>query len=316
MGIGTTHNAEWYVMGDLRDLKLVQLVREDGSRITFDRTSRGSSYGNAMFVHTETATGFYGARLGWVGRAWALRFADGVLAMFKSCDTPDNPCSLISTRDVQGRVVRFNRDEGGVLRAIEAGTQRLTFQYDDRKRVVRAAHGAQEATYTYDEGSRLVSATVGAVTRSYRYGSRDEMVAIEEPNRTIENTYDEDLRVIRQVVHRRGRPDIVQSFAYTIDDGKVIETIVTRRDGSRTTHRWNDKRRQELEIHEGAGDSFVTVQYARPDGVFTQSLTVSCTRDGRAVSETVDVWPGEEARTKAEVIERLCFNREPEAWSR
>lgn len=305
-GIGTTHNAEWYLMGDVRNLTRVQLIRENGARITFDRTSRGWSYANAMFIHNETATSFYGARLGWVGQGWALRFANGVLAMFKSCDTPDNPCSLISARDLDGRVVRFNRDKGGVLRTIDAGTQRITFQYDDRKRIVRAVHGSQQALYSYDERGRLVRATVGATTRSFRYGSRDEMIAIEEPNRSIENTYNADLRVVQQVVRRPGRPDNVLSFAYTVHDGKVDETTVTRRDGSRRTYRWNDKRRQELEIHEGEGESFITVQYARPDGVFTQSLTVSCTNDGRAVSETVDVSPGDESRVKNEVIARIC----------
>ena len=305
MGIGTTHNAEWYLMGDVRDLQRVQLIRENGARITFDRTSRGWSYGNAMFVHTSTATGFYGARLGWVGQGWALRFPNDVLAMFKSCDTPDNPCSLISVRDPHGRVVRFNRDERGVLRSIEAGAQQLTFDYDDRKRVVRASHGTHEATYSYDDRGRLVRATAGAVTRSFRYGSRDEMLAIEEPNRSIENTYDSDLRVIRQVVRRSGQPDHAQSFAYTVHDGKVVETTITGRGGSRTVYRWNDQRHHDLEIHEGDGQS-VMVQYARPDGVFTQSMTVSCTSEGRVVSETVDVWPGEESRVKNEVIERIC----------
>ena len=306
LGIGTTHNAEWYLMGDVRNLKRVQLIRENGARITFNRTSRGWSYANAMFIHTDTPTGFYGARLGWVGQGWALRFANGVLAMFKSCDTPGNPCSIIWARDLEGRVVRFNRDEDGVLRTIEAGAQRVTFHYDDRKRVVRAGHGSQEAVYSYDAGGRLVRATVGAITRSFRYGSRDEMMAIEEPNRSIENTYNSDLRLIRQVVRRPGRPDNVRSFAYTVYDGKVVATTVTRGDGSRRTYRWNDKRHQELEIHESEGESFVTVQYARPDGVFTQSLTVSCTKDGRPVSETVEVWPGDESRVKNEVIRRIC----------
>jgi YD repeat-containing protein len=305
MGIGTTHNAEWYLMGHVRDLQHVQLVQEDGARITFDRTSRGWSYANAMFVHTESATDFYGARLGWVGQRWALRFRNGALAMFKSCDTPDNPCSLISVRDPQNRIVRLIRDDGGVLRAIEAGTERLTFDYDDRKRVVRVARGSDEVTYSYDDRGRLVRATAGAVIRSFQYGPRDEMIAIEEPSRIVENTYDSELRVIRQVVRRAGHPDDVLSFAYTIHDGKIAETTVTQYDGSRTTYRWNDKRRHDLEIHEGDGQS-VMVQYARPDGVFTQSLTVSCTRDGRAVSETVEVWPGEESRVKNEVIERIC----------
>ena len=48
------------------------------------------------------------------------------------------------------------------------------------------------------------------------------------------------------------------------------------------------------------------VQYARADSVFTGSLTISCTKAGRPVSETVEIWPWEESRVKHEVIERIC----------
>ena len=303
MGIGTTHNGDWYLYGDL---KKVELILEDGARVAFDRTSRGSSYYNAMFEHTSTPTEFYGARLGWTGRSWAIRYAGGELAIFRACDTPGIPCALISTRDRRGRVVRFNRDGRGILRTIDAGPQRAAFEYDDRNRIVRAVHGSQEAAYSYDDGGRLVRATAGGVTRSFRYGSRDEMIAIEEPNRTIENTYDDNLRVISQVVRRTGHAEQAYSFAYAVHGGAVTETTVTNPNGSRTTYRWNQKRRQELEIHEGEGDSVVMVQYARSDGVFTGELTISCTNAGRPVTETVEVFPGDESRVKAEVIERIC----------
>jgi YD repeat-containing protein len=306
MGVGTTHNAEWYLMGDPSALQRIDLITEEGARIAFDRTSSGASYMNGMFMHTATPTGFYGARLGWVGQSWALRFWDGSLAMFRSCDAPDNPCSVISARDAYGNIIRFNRDARGVLRSIQAGRQLLTFEYDDRNRIVRAAHGSHEATYSYDDRGRLQRSTLAGMTRSYRYGDRDEMVAIEEPTRTIEMTYDSNLRVSRQVVRRPGRAESVNSFEYTLYGDTVVETTVSRRNGSRTTYRWNRERRQDLEIHEGEGDSFVTVQFARPDGVFTQALTVSCTNRGLLVSETVEVVPGQESRVKAQVIDRIC----------
>jgi YD repeat-containing protein len=306
LGIGTMHNADSYLIGDLAALKKIQLITETGSRIVFDRTSRGTSYANAMFVHTGTLTGYFGARLGWTGQSWALRFAGGELAIFSTCDTPEARCALLSVRDRQGKVVRFHRDSRGVLRSIEAGKEQLRFEYDDKRRIVRAVQGAHEATYSYDDRGRLVRSTVSGVARSFHYGSRDEMVTIEEPNRTVENTYDDDLRVIRQVLRRPGRRDNVHLFAYTVYDNVVVETAVTSPNGSRTTYRWNEKRRQDLEIYEESGEAPVMVQYARADGVFAGSLTISCTKDGRAVSETVEIWPWEESRVKHEVIERLC----------
>jgi YD repeat-containing protein len=307
LGIGTMHNADSYLIGNLASLTKVELITETGSRVVFDRTSRGASYLNAMFVHTGTLTGYFGAQLGWTGQSWALRFAGGELAIFQACDTPAVPCALISIRDHEGKVVRFGRDARGVLRTIEAGTEQLRFEYDDKTRIVRAVQGSHEATYSYDDRGRLVRSTVSGVTRSFHYGSRDEMITIEEPNRTVENTYDADLRVIRQVLRRPGRPDNVHRFAYTVYDKAVVETAVTWPNGSRTTYRWNEKRHQDLEIHENSGESPIMVQYARADGVFTGLLTISCTKDGRPVSETVEIWPWEESRVKQEVIERICL---------
>jgi YD repeat-containing protein len=307
LGIGTTHNAERYLSGDPNTLQRIDLIREDGARIVFDRTSRGSSYLNAMFIHTTSATEFYGAELGWVGRRWAMRLDNGALAIFQDC-SPDagRACSIVSLRDPNGRVVLFNRDDQGILRTIDAGDQHLSFEYDDQDRILHAASGQHAASYSYDHLGRLVRATVDGTLRSYDYGARDEMTSIHDPERTIVNTYDGNLRLARQVVHRTGRPDYAEAFAYTVEDGKVLETTVSENDGSRTAYRWNEDRQQETEIHESDGGSPVMVQFARGGGTFTRSITVFCKKDRRPVSETADVAPGDEEAVKAELIGRIC----------
>lgn len=307
LGIGTTHNADLYLIGDPNTMQRAELIWDDGARIVFDRTSPGTSYVNAMFVHTATATEFYGARLGWVGHRWALRLANGVLAMFQACG-PDTriACSLVSLRDPNGGIVRFNRDERGILRNIEAGKEQLTFEYDGQQRIIRAVHGQHTALYSYDRFGRLERATVDGIARSYSYGPRDEMIAIHEPQRSIENTYDINGWLTRQVVRRSGRPDYTQLFAYTVEGKKVLETAVTQNDGSRTVYRWNEDRRQTTEIHEAEGDSPVIVQFARGSGAFTRAITVFCTSDGKPITETAEVLPGDEYRAKAELIERVC----------
>ncbi len=88
-GIGTTHNAEWYLIGDPSNFKWAELILADGGRIHFDRVSRGTSYQAALFTHRSTPTAFYGSRLGWTGFHWIVRFRDGSLATFKDCG-PDN----------------------------------------------------------------------------------------------------------------------------------------------------------------------------------------------------------------------------------
>jgi YD repeat-containing protein len=307
MGIGTTHNAEWYLSGDPNTVQRISLIKEDGTQILFDRTSRGTSYVNAMFVHTHSDTEFYGARLGWTGRKWALRFESGALAIFQACGPdPRESCSLLSLRGPDGSVVQFKRDERRMLRAIDAGTQRITFEYDDQRRVIRASDGRHTASYSYDHAGRLVRAVVDGTTRSYSYGSRDEMLLIQEPGRSIENTYDDDLRLARQVVRYPGHADYVQLFSYVVEGDKVRETTMTENDGSRTVYRWNDEGRSELEIYESEGHSPVMVQFARAADGFTRSITVFCSNDGRRVTGTADVVDGDEDRAEAELARRLC----------
>ena len=245
MGVGTTHNAEWYLTGDPGAVQRIDLIKEDGGRIRFDRTTPGSSYVNAMLQHTETATEFYGARLGWVGHRWALRLWNGTLAVFRGCGPDGIACSLVSLRNPNGKVVRFNRNARGILLSVEAGTQRLIFEYDNQNRIVRASHEKHDALYSYDRLGRLERATVDGISRSYTYGSRDEMLAVHEPGRSIANTYDANLRVTQQVVRRPGRADSTQTFEYVVAGDTVLDTAVTQNDGSRTVYRWNERRQQE-----------------------------------------------------------------------
>jgi YD repeat-containing protein len=205
-GVGGTSNAEWYLIGDPQKLTWAELILADGGRIHFDRTSPGTSLSNAMFIHRKTPTGFWGSRLGWTGWGWVLRFQDGTLANFFACSpTGKTNCSLIRMRDSDGHILNFPRDSDGILAAIEAPTERISLEYDDRRRVVRAADAAShEVRYGYDDRGRLVQARDAEGTvRVYTYGARDEMLTIREPGWFIENTFDDDLRVIRQVDHDR-----------------------------------------------------------------------------------------------------------------
>jgi hypothetical protein len=260
-----------------------------------------------MFVHTTSATEYYGARVGWVGTRWAMRLWNGALASFQGCGPgPDPPCSLVSLRDSRGRVVRFNRDSQGILRSIDAGAQRLTFDYDSHHRIVRAVQGTHAASYTYDGLGRLVGAVVDGTSRSFTYGSRDEMTAVREPERSLENTFDANGRLTRQVVHWPGRPDYMESFAYVVDGHHVVETAVTDSDGERRTYRWSRNLQLDVEIHEEEGHSPVIVQFDRGSGTFVRSITVFCKKDGRPVSDTADVTSSDEDREEADLIERLC----------
>ena len=97
-GVGTSHNGEWYLVGDGQRFQWVQLVMAEGSRIDYGRVTWGTSVWNAMFEHTATPTLFYESRLGWTGTRWALRWYDGSVAIFRSCSPRGNDrCSIVDS---------------------------------------------------------------------------------------------------------------------------------------------------------------------------------------------------------------------------
>lgn len=315
-GIGASNNAEWYLIGDTPNLRWVQLILEDGGRISFDRVSWGTSYRNARFISRGDRREFNGAEVGWMGRQWLLRYQDGRLAWFRDCPTAP-PCSLIQLRDADGHVVDFRRNARGLVEVIEAETESIRLEYDARDRIVQArTNSGQHAAYSYDSAGRLDQATTSdGITRKYGYGPQDELITIEEPGRTIQNTYDSDGRVARQVVRLTSPEDATRSvfeFVYRIADGVVTETDMTEPDGTHTVYRFAD-RRTVLEIYDARGKTPVMVSIDRDanTGIPTR-LTVRCTSSGRRLTRTAAVASDDQDEVKRELIARECSPGAPE----
>jgi YD repeat-containing protein len=315
-GIGTTDNAEWYLIGDAANLSWAELILADGGRIHFDRLSRGKSIQTALFVHQSTPTGFYGSRLGWGGLDWILRFQDGGIARFQGCG-PDQGslCSLTQLRDEDGHVLRFHRDGAGRLQTIEAPTERIVFEYDDRGRIIRAHDDAgHRLGYAYDAGGRLVQVVdVDGTVRSYTYSAKDEMLTIREPGWFIDNTFDAGGRVTRQVTVVSGSPGdggrpgtYVIEFAYKVSQGRVTETNVKQYDGTHTLYRFNDHHYVHEQVLDAEGSRPISVSYDRdPTGQFAIALTVRCAANGQMTTATARI-DGDEEQTKQDLILRTC----------
>ena len=278
-GIGTSSNADWYIVGDVDGFQWAAVILANGARIRFTRTSTGTSYVNARFEHRETATFFYGSQLAWNGLGWTLRLADGTIHKFSGCSpTARRGCSLIETRDPDGHVLKFVRGADEGLRAIEGTGERMTLQYDESGRVVAITNGYRDLVrYVYDTAGRLEKATMeDGVVRRYSYGPHDELVKIEEPGRVIENTFNADSRLVRQVLHRQGEPDYEEEWAYTAVDGTVSETVNTDIYGQRTVLRWDEDRNQIFESRELPPWQPATMTFNRSEGGFLRSVTVRC----------------------------------------
>lgn len=309
-GVGGTHPGEWYLIGDGAAFQWAELILADGGRIHFDRVSSGTSFANALFRHISTPTSFFWSRLGWVGLHWALRFADGSLASFKSCGPANTDlCSLMEMRDADGHRIRYVRDRSGLLLKIQGPTKAIAFDYDARRRIVRAydspTHGV---SYSYDDGGRVsrVTASDGTV-RAYTYNLRDEMITIDEPGWVINNTFDDEGRVVRQVTHLSGstRP-ITYQFAYTVSDGTVVQTDMTS-NGVRTRYTYNSSHYEMSKTIDADGPNPILVSYDRSaDTNLIRGLTVRCIgREGHVI-RTVTARSGTEDAAAREVIQREC----------
>jgi YD repeat-containing protein len=306
-GIGTTHNAEWYLIGDPQRFAWAELVRDDGSRIHFNRLTPGHSYENAVYGHTATPTEYYGALLGWTGVGWRVRLRDSTVLSFKECGPDVNTvCSLLAMSNAYGNHVSFTRDQHGLVKQVNAQSERLSIEYDAQHRIVKAFDTAQhKVDYSYDSRGRLEWVSANGVVRTYAYGTADELLNVNEPDREIVNRFDGDGRLIHQTVRRPNRPDYRESFSYTVVDKTVVETNEIEEDGANTRYRFDEDHRMVLESFDRPGAPPITVSYDRGAGGFARALTVRCSKDGRRVSRTVRIRDDAES-TKNAAIESFC----------
>lgn len=311
-GVGTTHNGELYLIGDPVRFQWVELILANGGRIRFERTSWGTSYLNAVFEHHETPTKWLGARLGWVGSAWALRLRDGTVMQFMACSPLiKSVCALIEERDPDGHTVSYRRDRSGRLLRIEAAPDRwIAFEYDAKNRIARASDSRQHAVrYEYDDRGRLSLVTANnGEQRRYEYTDLDEMATIAEPDTTIENTY-EDGRCVRQV---NRWPDESQPytfrFAYTLTDHRITQTDTTASDGTWTRYRFNGSGYPVLEAWGEEGRQPTSFEYER-QAITNRvtSITLTCPdRGGTLIRRSSRVGKADEDSVKLDLLRTNC----------
>jgi YD repeat-containing protein len=292
-GLGTSHNGEWYLVGDGQRFQWAQLVMAEGARMDYGRTTWGTSVWNAMFEHTSTPTVFYQSRLGWTGTRWALRWYDGSVAIFRSCSARGNDrCSIIEMRNPAGLKVEYSRDpDTHALQSIRSGQAEIALHYDDQHRIVRAraSHG-QEVGYEYDARGRLSRVVESSrVVRRYTYSSAGAMLTVDEPRWRLENRYDANGRC----VHQRTRfPDGRTwdiDVAYTIGKNGITETTTTETGGRKTVYHLGDDHYVEAKELDPDSPAPVAIVYLRNAGrSFATGVTIRCYDAQKRLLRTMD----------------------------
>lgn len=309
-GVGTSHNGEWYLIGDADRFEWAALILATGTRIRFERVSAGTSVLNAMFEHRSSPTEFRGARLGWTGFNWAMRLTNGWTYTFRPCGAEGTLCSLTEARDGDGHAIVYRRDPAGRLLKIESADRWIAFDYDDQHRVGRAsASTGREVWYAYDDRGRLVRVrNTDGTLRRYTYTDLDEMATIEDPEIAIRNTY-ESGRVIRQVNLFPGDPEpLVWDFSYTVHGDTIVAAETRRSDGGWKRMTFDREGFIVEQSSRRAGTPRAAFTYSRdPISNVVTTATVECIdRTGRMARHSSLVRPGDLDRIEADLILTHC----------
>jgi YD repeat-containing protein len=197
---------------------------------------------------------------------------------------------------------------------IESAGQSIAFDYDDGHRIVRAHDTSHhDVSYTYDDAGRLTRAMASDGTiRVYAYNARDEMIAVTEPGRAVENRFDESGRLIKQVANlSRYAEPYVMTFAYILDGGSVVQTDIGEDDGTKTIYRFNRSHYPLSETSDADGPSPITVAYDRNGSTnIGNTLTLSCRGPNGPVTRTVPLTSTFEhrvERVKEDLIREECL---------
>ncbi len=310
-GIGTTHNGEWYLVGDGNQFSWAALILADGSRVQFKRASAGTSYINAMYNNSEPTDEWTAALLGWTGMSWTVRQRDGSTWRFRPCGV-GSVCSLMDSRDPDGHTVHYQRDRGGRLIKMKSSADRwIAFEYDDRDRIVRAySSNRDNVRYEYDGPGRLtrVSAENGT-TRRYGYTEQDQMATVEDPEIAITNTYDTNGRCTEQVDRFPGREETLSfHFEYVVEGSRVVATTSTESDGTWSRYAFNDRRQTTSETWGTGRLTPTTISYELdPVTGARTALTVTCPdRRGQPLQHRSILRPDTEDWVKRDLLTTHC----------
>ena len=236
-GIGSTHNYDYYIVGNRENLATQVLVMPDGSRIAFDRTNEGSYFATGIYEALTTPTRFYKAQMRWNTQrvGWDVTLVDGMRYEF-STDFTAETVQLTGIVDINGNRLSIERTpanstpQGGqssnISRISTPHGRSIEFEYFGDQITKITDHTGRELTYSYISGQlRKATDSIGGETE-YTYDAFHRMTSITDPRGIVylENEYDVAGRVAKQVQADDGE----YAFEYVENlDGDIIETRVT-----------------------------------------------------------------------------------------
>lgn len=201
-GFNTNHPYDVAPVGSRYPYTYLMLVLEDGDMLYFGRISKGTSFADAVYMHTETSTKFYGATIAWNGNGWTLRRRDGVQIVFPEAYMSKSLAqgAAYEISDAKGDKLVLQRDEQRNLQQIKTPHGHwIRFQYSGMHITQAEDDGGKWTKYGYNgEGMLAYAVHDSGAERHYEYDGRLMTSVTDENGRELVHNWYQDGRLARQ----------------------------------------------------------------------------------------------------------------------
>jgi YD repeat-containing protein len=165
-GVGGNHPYDICPTGTRRPYTYMDLNLEDFYQVHMPRISKGTSYEDAVFRHSETSSEFFGAQVAWNGNGWTTTIRDGRKIYFPEAYNAKTYAQGAATEmdDAAGHRIQLERSPGRNLEElISPGGHTIAFRYDSHDRIVEAEdHAGNIRKYSYDEHGHVETVSDGS----------------------------------------------------------------------------------------------------------------------------------------------------------
>lgn len=212
------------------------LMLEDNDFLSFKRISPGTGFADAVYLHTETSTRFYGATIAWNGDGWTLRLRDGTDMIFPEAYGARDLAqgAAYEIRNAAGDKLLLKRDAQRNLQKVLTPHGRwIQLQDDDQGRILEAGDDAGHVVhYRYDPAGMLSDVFYSdGRKRHYEYEDRLMTSVTDEHGDVLVRNWYQNGRVVRQLFN--GRDLYTYEYSWFPGSHYMNEVIVTLPNGNK-----------------------------------------------------------------------------------
>jgi hypothetical protein len=234
-GHNSNHPYDVAPLGTRRPYTEMSLALEDGDILHFNRISEGTSFDDAVYLHTDTSTRFYKSTIAWNGDGWTLKLADGSEMRFPEAYLSQNMAqgAAMEMSDAAGNKLQLLRDPARNLKEILTPHGHwIKFTYDDDAKITRTEDDSGKwVKYSYGAGGMLFAAVKSSgEERHYEYDGHLMTAITDEHGRTLlRNAYASD--VLRRQEYANGAI-YTYDYVWNAKRSYAIKVHITLPDGS------------------------------------------------------------------------------------